>query len=59
MAYIKYIEDKSGEVFFPVVHQNGVLDNDGTSLTTKLDTFVTEEELIRLTSTEVINLLNL
>lgn len=59
MAVIKYIEDKDGTVFFPVVHQNGVLDNNGTSLTTKLDSFVTEEELVRLTSTEVINLLNL
>jgi hypothetical protein len=59
MAYIKYIEDKSGTVFFPVVHENGVIDDNGHSLASKLDTFITEDQLVRLTTTEITNLLNL
>lgn len=59
MAYIKYIEDKAGDVFFPVVHENGVIDNNGHSLASKLNTFVTEDQLTRLTTAEITNLLDL
>lgn len=58
-ADIKYIEDKEGFVFFPVTHENGVVDNNGTLLSVKLATYVTEDELIRLTASEVETLLNL
>lgn len=33
---IKYIQDKGGEVFYPVTHESGVRDSNGTALPTKL-----------------------
>lgn len=59
MARIKYETEKDGTVYFPVVHENGVLDDYGASLASKLQTFVKEEEMVRLTTSEITNLLNL
>lgn len=35
-ASIRYIENKDGDVFFPVTHQRAVIDSDGTNLETAL-----------------------
>ena len=44
-ASIKYVQDKNDEVFFPATHVSAVVDDNGTPLSTKLDDFVTEEDL--------------
>ena len=44
-ASIKHVQDKNDEVFFPVTHVSAVVDDNGTPLSTKLDDFVTEEDL--------------
>lgn len=44
-ASINYVQDKNDEVFFPVTHVSAVVDDNGTPLSTKLDDFVTEEDL--------------
>ena len=36
MPSIKFIEDSSGEVFYPATHERGVRDSDGVVLSTKL-----------------------
>ena len=36
-ANVRYLEDDNGNVFFPVTHQDAVLDNDNNSLSTILD----------------------
>ena len=35
-ADINYVKDKNDAVFFPVAHENGVIDDDGNTLATKL-----------------------
>ena len=35
-ASIQYVEDKNGDVFFPVAHVNGIVNNDGDTLNTIL-----------------------
>lgn len=35
-ASIRYLKDKDDEVFFPVAHEKGVVDSNGTTLETKL-----------------------
>lgn len=45
MAQIRYIQDESNNVILPVTHERAVMDSEVTSLETKLDDFVTEEDL--------------
>lgn len=52
-ASIKYIEDKNGAVFFPVAHENGVVDDNGTSLASKLNG--KQESLVSGTNIKTIN----
>lgn len=48
-ASIRYVKDKNDEVFFPVAHEKGVVDSNGTTLETKLgqkqDTLVSGESI--------------
>lgn len=35
---IKYIKDNEGTNFFPVAHEKGIIDNNGTTLESKIGT---------------------
>ena len=52
-ASIRYVEDKNGDVFFPVTHQRGVVDSDGTNLETALAG--KQDALVSGTSIKTIN----
>lgn len=52
-ASIRYVEDKNGDVFFPVTHQRGVVDSDGNNLETTLSG--KQDTLVSGTSIKTIN----
>lgn len=52
-ASIRYVEDKNGDVFFPVTHQRGVVDSDGNNLETALAS--KQDTLVSGTSIKTIN----
>lgn len=52
-ASIRYVEDKNGDIFFPVTHQRGVVDSDGNNLETALAG--KQDTLVSGTSIKTIN----